>query len=198
MEVMIRFGDTVLLLTFVPISQEDDPMSKQSFIFLPEIQHRGLPLGLAAFFFLGHFLGVLFSGLASDQLESAMRAVVSSRVSISGLLSSVVLPFGFSAFAAWLGRPILLFPIAFWKAFLFSYLGYGLCAAWGSAGWLVTFLVMFGSLCSMPVLYWYWMRVFAVRRFEMAVCGIVLAVLLVIFAMDYYLIVPFLGRIITF
>ena len=197
MGVMIRFGDTVLLLNSLPISQEEYPMTKHSFISLPEIRHQGAPLLLAAFFFLGHFLGVWFSGLASEQLTSSMRAVVSSRVSIIGLLSSVVLPFLFSAFAAYLGRPVLLFPIAFWKAFLFSYLGYGLCAAWGSAGWLITFLTMFGSLCAMPVLYWYWRRILA-HRFEMVMSGVVLGILVLIVTVDYYLIIPFLGRIITF
>ena len=173
-------------------------MTKHSLIHLPEIRHSGPVLVLAAFFFLGHFLGVWFSGLASEHLSSAMRTVVSSRVSIIGLLSSVVLPFLISAFAVFLGRPVLLFPIAFWKAFLFSYLGFGLNTAWGSAGWLISPLVMFGSLCSMPVLYWYWLRGIRGHRFEIGLFGLILGLLLLILAVDYYLIVPFVAGLITF
>ncbi|MBQ8237029.1 MAG: hypothetical protein IJZ39_02620 [Oscillospiraceae bacterium] len=173
-------------------------MSKHAIIHFPEFRHQGPALVLAAFFFLGHFLGVLLSGSASQHFFSAMRTAVSSRVSIIGLLSSVVLPFVFSAAAVYLGRPVLLFPIAFWKAFLFSYLGSGLCSAWGSAGWLMMPLVMFGSLCSMPVLYWYWMRSVAGHRFEIGVCCAIFGILLAVWAVDYYLIVPFLAGIITF
>ena len=173
-------------------------MVKHSFIQLPAPAPRGSALALATFFFLGHLLGLLTAGSAGDFFRSAMRTVVSSRVSIIGLLSSAVLPFLFSAFAAYLGRPFLLFPTAFWKAFLFSYMGSGLFAAWGSAGWLITLLVMFGSLCSMPVLYWYWLRCLSGRRFDVAVFCLLLGILVAVSLVHYYLMVPFLARIITF
>ena len=169
-----------------------------SFFCLPDHFHRKRPLLLIVFFLLGHLLGVWISGHASDFLLSAMRTVVSSRVSIMGLLSTLALPFLVSAFAVYLGQPILLFPIAFWKAFLFSYTACTFLAAWGSAGWLVTPLVMCGSVCSMPVLCWYWLRHVEGERFRWSTFSFALAVLAIIGIMDLFVIEPFLARIITF
>ena len=127
-----------------------------------------------------------------------MRTAVSSRVSIIGLLSSVVLPFLFSAFAVYLRQPMLLIPIAFLKAFLFSFLGYSVSAAWSHAGWLITGLLMFGSFASIPMLYWYWQRYIGGRGFENGVFCLVLGSLILIGILNYYLIVPFLANIIIF
>ena len=169
-----------------------------SFFCLPDHFHRKGPFLLTVFFLLGHLLGVWVSGHASDFLFSAMRTVVSSRVSIIGLLSALVLPFLFSAFAVYMTQPMLLFPIAFWKAFLFSYLSAGLLSAWGSAGWLVMPLVMFCSLCSMPVLYWYWQRHIGGEHFRWGTFSFTLAVLAAIGIVNLFVIEPFLVRIITF
>ena len=150
------------------------------------------------FFLLGHLLGIWISGAASDSILSAMHTVVSSRVSIIGLLSALTLPVLFSAFAVYLAQPVLLFPIAFWKAFLFSYTASAQAAAWGSAGWLIVPLVMWGSFCSMPVLYWYWLRHIDTERFRWQTFCAALAALTGIGIIDWYLIEPFLARIITF
>ena len=169
-----------------------------SFLHLPEYFHRKRPFLLTVFFLLGHLLGVLISGHASEFLFSAMRTVVSSRVSIISLLSTLVLPFLFSAIAVYLAQPMLLFPIAFWKAFMFSYMGSGLITAWGSAGWLMAPLVMGGSFCSLSVLYWYWTRHICGERFRWGTFSLALAALAVIGIIDLFVIEPFLARIIIF
>lgn len=173
-------------------------MKMHSFFHLSDFFHRKGPFLLTVIFLLGHLLGVWVSGHASGFLVSSMRTVVSSRVSIMGLLSSLVLPFLFSAFAVYLAQPMLLFPIAFWKAFLFSYTGCGMFAAWGSAGWLVTPLVMCSSFCAMPVLYWYWLRHIGGEGFLWRTFCAALAVLAVIGIINWYFIEPFLARIIIF
>ena len=173
-------------------------MMKLSFSDLPAPRRRGITLILASFFFLGQLLGVWFSGSASELLFSTMRMLPGSHASIIGLLSAAVLPFLFSACAVYLRQPLILIPIAFWKAFLFSYIGFGLFRAWGSAGWLLLGLTMFSSLSSMPVLCWYWLRHIGGRPFEPGVCCLILGGLVVIGIIDYCLIVPFLANIITF
>ena len=165
---------------------------------LPATNRRNVKWFLASSFLLGHLLGVWCSGSASEFYLPQMRTAVSGRVSIVGLLSGGVLPFLASAFAVYLQRRILLIPIAFLKAFFFSYAGYRLYLAWGQAGWLVTGLTMFGSICSLPVLYWYWRHCLEARRFEWPVFGLVLALLLVIGIVDCYWVVPFLIDIISF
>lgn len=165
---------------------------------LPAVTGGNAKWFLAPSFLLGHLLGVWCSGSANDFYLSAMRAAVSSRVSIIGLLSCSLLTFLASALAVYLGRRILLIPIAFIKAFFFSYAGYRLFLAWGQAGWLVTGLTMFSSLCSLPVLYWYWRRCLSAPRFEWPVFRLALALLSVIGFVDFYWIVPFLIDIISF
>ena len=204
MDVMIRPGATIpigsVLYSFLislPISQED-PMLNLSFSDLPGAWCRGASLILALTFFLGLVLGIWFSGCASEHYLPAMRTAVSSRVSIIGLPSSAVLPLLFSAFAVYLRQPVLLIPIAFLKAFLFSFLGYSVFIAWSHAGWLIAGLLMFGSFASVPVLYWYWQRHIGGRAFETGVFCLILGMLLLIGTLNYYLIVPFLANIINF
>ena len=165
---------------------------------LPEHKRGRAHLVLALSFLLGHFWGIWFSGMASEQLSSATRMAAWNHVSVFGLLSSTVLPFLFSAFAVYLKQPILLIPIAFVKAFLFSYVGYHLWMAWGSAGWLIRGLMMFGTGLSMPVLYWYWQRYIDGRGFQWEVFLLTLGFLLVIGMVDYQWVAPFLIAIITF
>ena len=173
-------------------------MKNHFFSDLPDQFRRKRPFLLTVFFLLGHLLGVWASGHTSSFLLSAMRTVVSSRVSVIGLFSSLVLPFLFSAFAVYLAQPLLLFPIAFWKAFLFSYTGSALFAYWGGAGWLIMPLLMFGSICSMPVLCWYWMHHICGRRFRCGIFFLIVGILAAIRIFDLFLIEPFLARIITF
>lgn len=173
-------------------------MVKFSFSHLPAFWRKGAALILASFFFLGHFLGVWFSSSASDPFYAAMRAAVSSRVSIPGLLSAMILPFLFSAFAVYLKQPMLLIPVAFLKAFFFSYVGYGFFAACGSAGWLVTWLAMFGSLCSLPVLYCYWRLHLNGKPFDPLLFFLGLGILVIIGCIDYFAVSPFLVSILTF
>ena len=172
-------------------------MASMSILVLPEQGYRKRILVLSIVFFLGHLLGVWVSGTASDFFVSQMRTAGASRVSIIGLLSSAVLPFLFSAFAVYAGRPVFLIPIAFCKAFLFSYVGYRWWIAWGHAGWLVTGLVMFTAILSLPVLCWYWLRYVGGRKFEWSVFFLVLGCLLAIGMVDHQWIVPFLIGIIT-
>lgn len=173
-------------------------MVKLSFSNLPSFWRKGAVSILASSFFLGHLLGVWFSSGAGNTFYATMRAAVSGRVSIIGLLAAMVLPFLFSAFAVYIKQPILLVPIAFAEAFLFSWLGYGIYTACGSAGWLVVILVMFGQLCALPLLYWYWQYHIGGLRFELPRFCLILTVLVVISFIDYYLIAPFLANIISF
>ena len=149
-------------------------------------------------FFLGHLLGVLCSGSASEPFLSGMHTAAGCRVSIIGLLSSVGLPFLLAAWAVYIRCPFLLVPIAFGKAFSFSCVGYRICTAWGDAGWLVAGLMMFGTLFSMPVLCWYCRCHIGGRDFSWVLFFMALACLVVIGIVDYCWIAPFLINIITF
>lgn len=113
---------------------------------------------LAFIWILGLISGLLFSYRAGTSFFSAMHTADFRCVSIIGLLSLSVLPLLFSALAVFIGQPWLLVPIAFVKAFCFSFLAFGITVAFGGAGWLIRWLLMFCDCCSLPLLWLYWLR----------------------------------------
>lgn len=174
-------------------------MDRFLYLNLPKFTCRVSPFFLAVSFFLGHFLGVCFSLGASDSFYSMMRMAVFSPASITGLLSAVTLPFLCSAIAVYLKQPLLLLPVAFLKAFCFSCVGLGVLSCFGSAGWLIWFLLQFSDCCTLPVLYWYWRRhISGTGSFDWAVSMVILSALLLVGSFDYCVISPFLANIITY
>lgn len=70
----------------------------------------------------------------------------------------VVLPFLFSAIAVVYSRPKLMFLICGIKAVCVAADCILLCYSCGQAGWLAYWLYMFSDVCSLPFLYFYWIR----------------------------------------
>ena len=120
---------------------------------------RNFTFTLALSWIIGLLNGLLFSLSADTLLSSTMRIAINGGMSISGLLTALLLPFLFSAFAVFISQLWLLIPIAFVKAFLFSFTGLGVLLTFGSAGWLICLLFMFAESLAMPILWWYWLRV---------------------------------------
>lgn len=106
----------------------------------------------------GLLLGALGASGASNSINSLMRACVDSRVTIVGLLSVPLLPFLFSAVAVYLSISWLIYPIGFVKAFCFGFCACAVTIAYGSAGWLMMYLLLFTDCLTLPVLCWFWIR----------------------------------------
>lgn len=165
---------------------------------LPHFSRKNIMVFLALFWFLGLLSGAAFSAAASDSLVPLMRTAVNSRVSINGLLTAILLPFLLSAFAVMIHEPWLLLPVAFGKAFLVSFVGTGVLNAYGSAGWLIRWLLMFSDCCSLPVLFWYWIRQTTGRnRHFFPVTALVLLAAVLISSFDYCVVSPFLATVIS-
>ena len=165
---------------------------------LPFLSRRGPRMVLALSWFLGLLMGAVVSAAASESLVPLMRAAAAGCVSIDRLLTAILLPFLLSALAVYLQEPWLLLLIAFGKAFLVSFLGFGLMAAYGSAGWLLRWLLMFGDCCSLPLLFWYWLRhISGLRKFTIAGTAPVLLVAVAIGSFDYCIVSPFLTAVIS-
>lgn len=125
---------------------------------------------------------------------SLMRMAPGRPVSIVRLLAVTFLPFLFSGFAAFVAQAWLLIPIAFFKSFTFSAAYTAVMLSFGTAGWLIGFLLMFSSICTMPILVLYWIRYsqkcypllswngFALIIMIFALCGV-----------DFFIISPFLA-----
>ena len=159
---------------------------------------KGSTIFLALFWFLGLLSGVLFFHASGSSFNSMMRSILMDTVSIVDLVSVAMLPFLLSAFAVFLSSPWLLLSIAFFRAFLLSFVSMQILAAFGSAGWLLRLLLLFSDLLSAPLFYLYirWCLSsdfsHAFRTFFLIICCSIL-----IGSLDYVYILPFLADVIN-
>ncbi len=120
---------------------------------------------LAFFWFAGLISGIFFVQSAGASFLAPMHGIFFSNMSIFALLNSLILPLIFSVCAVICGQSIFLLPIAFGKAFLFSFLSFGISRVWNSYGWLISHLLLFSDYLCMPILYCFWLRhLFKCRR----------------------------------
>ena len=145
---------------------------------------------LCLFWVLGFLLGADNSSLFYD-LNSLMRGGLLCSVSIVSLLTVSFLPFLFSAFVVAIGLRWLLYPICFLKAFCCSFACTAIHVAFGSAGWLMCFLLAFSDLLTMPMLFLYWLRhISDLRFFSGTECVFFLSIYTLIGCIDYYYVAP--------
>ena len=167
-------------------------------LILPTRVCKEPAVNLACSFLAGLLFGACASIAASDTLFPMMRAVAFGCVSIFGLLSAILLPLLFSAFAVYIGQRWLIFLIAFVKAFLFAFLGIGIMNAFGSAGWLVRWLLMFSDSFTLPLLWWFWLRAFSDRRTtSLRFAALIAAAAIIIGSFDYTVVSPFAAMLIS-
>lgn len=142
---------------------------------------------------VGYFLGAVLA-LLSDQFSvSLMHTAVLSRGSIVSILSVLLLPFLFTAFAVFVRRYQLLVPIAFFRAVIFSYVCSVIVCIYGSSGWLILLLFLFSDCASLPVLCWLWVRSISSREQKLLRnIFYVFVPLLGIVYLDYRFVSPFL------
>ena len=143
-------------------------------------------------------LGLGFGGLAfdygKDHIVSLMPLVPSSQLSIVGLCTSAFVPYLFSVFAVYVSVPRMLIPICFGKAFLYAYVSCGVWAAFGQAGWLIHWLLLFVDTMSLPVLLLYWLRhISGTRGYRPGATASYFTALVTIVILGYGLIAPLLG-----
>ena len=144
--------------------------------------------------FLGCACGVWLSRGAGAWFSQALDAL---RVPAGGVapLMVLLLPLLLSALAVYVKRPVFLFPLAFWKAFFFSYVFSGFMGVLGSAGWLVCSLGLFSGVCSLLVLCWYWLQHLDGMGFRLGSFLPAVAVTVAIGLTDLQMISPFLANI---
>ena len=171
-------------------------MTRSRFFSLSAFRCQIQLAALAVAFLAGLLTGAPASAGARASFDGA-RDALAWTVGISALIPPL-LPLLVSAFAVYIRSPVLLIPTAFWKAFCFSYTGAGIARSWGQAGGLVGGLALFGSLCTLPVLWWYWLRHIGGEDFSGRTFCPALAAAALIGWMDLWVISPFLSSILTF
>lgn len=172
-------------------------MARFSYHDLPYFWRKGSPYFLAFSWISGLVCGIVAFSSACDFQISWMRGVPYGSVSIVSMLCVTCLPFLFSAFAVYLSKPAFLLLISFGKAFCFSFISLGVQFAFGSAGWLVRWLLCFSGCISAPVLYLYWLRhIDGGKGFSWLETLCFLSVFLLMASFDFVEISPFLASLI--
>lgn len=98
------------------------------------------------------FLGTSLAYYAVPPLLDSVYPGMFFRASTPGALAASFLPFLLSAFAVSLSRPCLLVAVCFCKGFAFSFVGQAMYLVFGTAGWLIRFLVLFCDIFTVPAL----------------------------------------------
>ena len=146
----------------------------------------GLSLGFLADRFYGVALGEC---LALAPVEAA---------SVFGLATVNVLPLLISACAV-LISPYLLYPLCFLRAGQLGLCLRTLCGCYGEGAASMATLLLFSSLAFSPFLLRCWMELMENRgKFLLGCCGIYLGIAVLIAALDYWVITPFLLEIMIF
>ena len=168
-------------------------------LFMSVFQCRTPRRTLAVLWTFGALAGSYISLSADKLLASTMHSALESGLSITGLLTMLFFPLLFTAFAVFIPRLGLLYPVVFLKAFLFSYTGAGLLFSLNSSGWLLWFLLMFSEMLILPVLWFLWLQI-ASGRFRLALYSALPAVFIAFLTgfLDYSLVAPFLADLVTF
>ena len=157
---------------------------------------RAAVLLLAAMVLIGCSAGIGLSCGARESFAEAWQAFGSAPSGFTPVMISL-LPLVLSALAVYVRWPVFLFPLAFWKAFFFSYVFSGFLGALGGAGWMVCSLGLFSGIWSMPALCWYWLRHLDGSGFSLGTFLPAGAVITAISLTEMWVISPFLATILT-
>lgn len=125
-------------------------------ISFSKINSQGLIL--SACWLSGLYAGYAFFSHISASSITLMLSVAENRMSIVGLLLSRILPFVIFAISLRYSKLFFVFTVIFLKAFSFSWCACSLTVAFGDAGWLVRWLLLFSDSCSVVLLLWFLFR----------------------------------------
>ena len=156
------------------------------------------PLNLLCLFWcFGLLIGILFAATFDLEYFSLMRPIVTSRASIVCLIAAQLLPFLFAAYAAYISKSWLIILTGSCKSFSFSFCSFMIWKTFGSAGWLMCVLILFADMFAFPLLCWFSLRCISQckcsAKRDLWVC---IGLTVLIACIDYFLISPFLVRII--
>ena len=108
-------------------------------------------------FCLIYLLGLIAAVLYINQYPyaSLMRLLVYPQMSIVFGFMITAIPFVVLYIVLRCSAFVLIFPLAFFRAFTFMYCFAGISYAYAEAGWLVRALLLFSDFFSVPLLLWY-------------------------------------------
>ncbi len=139
----------------------------------------------------GLLSGLYVVSMSDDSAYCVFRLFLYSQSTLFGLLLTQMLPLAFTCFIFWLSKPCLTSLFVYIKAFLFAYCAFGIVLAYGTAGWMIRWIILFSSSCSTLPLLWFWCRNFTKKGEsycqDLLVCAFSL-ILICVF--DYLAVLP--------
>lgn len=130
------------------------------------------------------FLGTYCAASSDLSVFSLVRRTVFGKVSTVCLMAVQLLPFLFAAYATYINNTILLLSACSVKLFSFGFAGYLVWAAFGSAGWLMHFLMLFSDVVLVPVLCLFCMYIYTEPTKLMNALLICMGIVVVIVLLD--------------
>lgn len=167
-------------------------MFTKAYRALTVLLQRRLQLLFAVVLMLGFFIGAYISRMVPNSFLNLIYTNGDRAVSLWSLAVVLLLPLLISFVAFYFRIPILILLIGFLKAITFSFCSCGILYAYGDAGWLLRFLLLFSDSTMLFLLCWYWLRHLEGNRLRLAqdtVLCIFGAILIGI--IDYMYISPF-------
>ncbi len=148
---------------------------------------------------VGLLLGSILFLSVDGVPASLMHSVLFSELSISGLLTVVLLPLLFAAFAVYISQPIVLYLVVFFKAFTFAFILTGYLVTFVPSGWLICGMLMFSDIVVVPFFWYFLLQIdrcdyCSLRRNSAGY--LICAAVIVLF--DYCFIMPFWAELISF
>ena len=114
-----------------------------------------------------------------------------SPLTVSGLLISVLLPYGLCMYGTYWKRRWLVYISCSIKILTFAFCSAALSVAFGSSGWLIRFLFQFSDFMTLGVFCWFCMRsVMNIARKQDFIISFI--VYLMVGVLDYCIVSPFL------
>jgi hypothetical protein len=146
---------------------------------------------ICVFWISGLVTGLYAASNAPASVFPLVRSLLYHRTSIISLTLVIFFPIFVSCIAYWLDKSYCIFPIAFLKAFSYAYCTFNVVLAYGDAGWMMRWIILFSDSCFVVLLLWFWIRNFSKGsvsfKFNLLVCC-VLSTIICLF--DYFAIIP--------
>lgn len=144
---------------------------------------------------VGLLIGLMGSFVGRDNFATVFSGFNPVTVSAPRKLFITLLPFLLSVLTVSFIHRSWLYLICGAKAVCFAICCFLLCLCYGQAGWLACFLFMFFDVCSLPCLFFYWMRQLCTQdgtgRFQHIIFFLIIAVLAII---DYRIVTPYAAK----
>lgn len=149
---------------------------------------------LAFIWCLSFSIGIVFAYFNQNITVSLMCTAPLCRVSIFGLVITLLFPLLITAVAVHFSIPHLIFPIVIFKGISFGYCLFGSFLTFGSASWLVYSLLTFSETVMVVPLLWLWVvylcgsTISLKRKFTLCVLAA-----LMLGIVDYFMVSPYLA-----